>query len=271
MGDLFGTAKNLEQFVYFSQITQARAVKAYVEHLRVHNFRNHGVLFWQFNDCCPAISWSAIDATYEPKALCYYARRFFSKLLITVVPELEKAQAGLPPALQPLNVIVINDSNLPITATLNCRLLDLFGSLLDQVATPVVIAPFSTSVLPKLPKETIFPTRPDKSALHLLMEKDGKKIAENLFLYLPDKYIDWPEAKITKLFSQTTDKQWKLKLKSNAIAKDVQISTSVAAQFSDNFIDLIPPNEFEITIDCEQQVSSIESVLQLRSLNKLVY
>jgi beta-mannosidase len=38
MGDLFGAAENLEQFVYLSQVTQARAVKAYVEHLRAHNY-----------------------------------------------------------------------------------------------------------------------------------------------------------------------------------------------------------------------------------------
>jgi len=96
-----------------------------------------------------------------------------------------------------------------------------------------------------------------------------KKLQKNLLFYLPDKYISWPEIKITRHFSQVNDKQWKLKLKSNAIAKDVQISTFVAARLSDNFIDLIPPNEFEMTIDCEQQLSSIESVLRLRSLKSV--
>ena len=75
-GDLFGAAENLPQFAYLSQITQARAVKAYVEHLRAHNFRNSGVLFWQFNDCSPAITWSAIDYIKQPKALYYYTKRF---------------------------------------------------------------------------------------------------------------------------------------------------------------------------------------------------
>jgi len=59
------------------------------------------------------------------------------------------------------------------------------------------------------------------------------------------------------------------KFQSNAIAKDVQINTSLAVQFSDNFIDMIPPDELEITIDCEQQISSIESVLQLRSISSV--
>jgi beta-mannosidase len=183
----------------------------------------------------------------------------------------------LPSALHPLKVIVINDSEQPITATLNCRLVDLFGHLLDQVAIPIAIAQFSTSTPLKLPKTIISPTHPDKSCLHLVIDKDGKKIAENLFFYLPDKYIDWPKVEISKGFSQITDKQWKLKLKTNAIAKDVQISTSVAAQFSDNFIDLIPPDEFEITIDCEQHLwvparrgpSSIEPALQIRCLKSV--
>ncbi len=269
VGDLFGTAEDLEQFTYLSQITQARAVKTYVEHLRAHNFRNNGALFWQFNDCCAAISWSAIDHTKQPKALYYYAKRFFSNLLITVVSEFDRAKANSPPLLQSLNAVAINDSNQPITATLNCRLIDLFGSLVDQVTFPIAISPFSTSAVLKLPKTLVHPARPDKSALHLLMEKDGQKTAENLFFYLPDKYIDWPEAEITSRWTPITKKKWKLKLKSNAVARDVQIDATAPAQFDDNFIDLIPPDEPEITIGFQQQVLSLEPALQLRSLNPM--
>lgn len=264
--DLFGTTANLEQFVYLSQITQARAVKSYVEHLRAHNFRNSGVLFWQFNDCSPAISWSAVDCTKAPKALYYYAKRFFSERLVIAVSEFGKARAGSPPELQSINVVAINDSGRPLTATLNCRLIDLFGRLIDQVSFPVAVAPFRTSVPLKLPKTIIFPAHPDKSALCLTMENNGQKIAENLFLYLPDKYVDWPEAEITSRLSPIAENQWKLKLKSNAVVRDVQISTTVDAKLSNNFIDLIPPGESEITIECEQRVCSLESLLQLRSL-----
>ena len=265
-GDLFGTAENLEQFVYLSQITQARAVKAYVEHLRAHSRRNSGVLFWQLNDCCPAISWSAIDHRRSPKALYYYAKRFFSKLLIAVVPRWTRLKAELPPTLQSLDVIVINETNKPVTAVLNCRLIDLFGQLLDCAAFPVAIAPFGTSITLKLPREIAFPTHPDKSALHLLMTGNDKKNVENLFFYLPDKYIDWPSVKITKYIYRIADRKWKMKLQSNAVAKDVQISGADPVQFSDNFFDLIPPDELEVTIDCQQQSTSIESQLQLRCL-----
>jgi len=269
MGDLFGSTESLEQFVYLSQLTQARAIKAYVEYLRAHNHRNYGVLFWQFNDCCPTISWSAMDYSKKPKALYYYAKRFFSEVLVALSPDSEQAQTISAPALQSLNVTVINDSNQPISATLSCRLIDLSGHLLDQAILPAAIAPFSTSTPHRLPKAIVSPSYPDKSALHLLVEKDGKKIAENLFFYLPDKYIDWPKVEITKSVSQITDKRWKLELKSNAIAKDVQINSPAAARFSDNFVDLIPPEQIEITIDSKQPVSSIESELRLSSINSV--
>ena len=264
--DLFGATENLEQFAYLSQITQARAIKAYVEHLRAHNFRNNGALFWHFNDCCPAISFSAVDYTGEPKALYYYAKRFFAGRLIAVVPELKRAKAENPAELQSINIIVINDSAEPLTAMLNCRLIDLFGHLLDHVAYPVAITPFGKSTPLKLPKAMVSPAAPEKSCLNLVMDNDGERIAENLLFYLPDKYIDWPQAKITTCLSQITEKKWKLKLKSNAVAKDVQISTGIWSQFSDNFVDIIPPGEVEIIIDCPQRPLSFESTLQIRSL-----
>ncbi|MCJ7691881.1 MAG: hypothetical protein MUO22_00500, partial [Sedimentisphaerales bacterium] len=270
IGDLFGPAKNVEQLVYLSQIMQARGVKTYVEHLRAHKSRNSGVLFWQFNDCCPAISWSAIDNTREPKAVYYYARRFFSDLLITVVSAATKAQNNLQPKPEPFNVVAINDSPDPVTATLNCQLIDLFGNVLDRVSFPIAIAPLSVSTAPKLPRELISPNNPENSMLHIALDKEGAKIAQNSFFYLPDKYINWPEPQITKSLRQVTDRQWKLKLKSNAIAIDVQISAPVKVKFSDNFMDLIPQDELEITIDYEQQVSLLESELQLRCLQSII-
>ena len=269
IGDLFSPAQNVEQLVYLSQVMQARGIKTYVEHLRAHKSRNSGVLFWQFNDCCPAISWSAIDYTRRPKALFYYAKRFFSDLLITVVSAAAKAQNNLQPKLEPSNVVVINDSPDPVTATLNCQLIDLSGDVLDHVSFPIAIAPLSTSTVPKLPRSFIRPNDPENSVLHVTLDKEGAKITQNSFFYLPDKHINWPEPQITKSLKQVTDRQWKLKLKSDVIAKDVQVNLTVKSKLSDNFIDLMPQDEIGITINCEQEVSLVESELQLRCLQSM--
>ena len=264
VGDLFGSAANIEQFGYFSQIAQARAAKMYVEHLRAHNHSNHGVLFRRLNGCCPGMDFSAIDYMKRPKALYYYAKRFFSDLLIAVVPTLEQVKADSCPAIKSLNIVAVNDSINPITATLNCRLMDLFGSIIDKVAFPVVIGPFSSSPPFKLPKTFARPDDPERSCLHLVMETDGEALVENTFFYLPDKHIEWPEVEVSALLSAVGEKRWKLKLKANAIAKDVQINSSVPVRYSDNFVDLLCENEVELTIDSLQAADSLESALKLR-------
>lgn len=42
-----------------------------------------GALYWQLNDCWPVISWSSIDSCGRWKALQYYAKRFFSPVLLS--------------------------------------------------------------------------------------------------------------------------------------------------------------------------------------------
>jgi len=259
ISELFGNARTVEQFVHLSQVTQARAIKTYVEHLRVNSQINSGAIFWQFNDCCPAISWSAIDYYGHPKALYYYAKRFFEKLTVTFLPKFENTKANTPPMLRVMHAAVINDCPQPLTAILNCKLIDLFGKCIDQLTLPLSIGPFSTSLPIKLPKAFDVPKEPEKSALHIVVEKHGKKKAENLFLYLPDKYIKWPRAKIEKKMEQTDEKQWNLTLKANAIVKDLHIAIAGSTPFSDNFIDLIPPDEKTIAIQCTKQQLPIET------------
>ncbi len=247
--ELFGPAKNLEQFIYLSQLTQARGVKTFVEHLRAHRQRNYGQIFWQLNDCFPAISWAAIDFDGRQKALYYYASRFFAPILLVIVPTYKKHFQNLPPILETAVIIAVNQTNRPVTATLSCRLADFYGNEIDKTGLPVAISPYAASSPFALPKAMVQPAEPDNCYVQLALESDGKEIAKNNFFYWPDKFINWPTVQITPQLARIEQDRWQLKLKTNAMAKDVQITTEPYAQLSDNFIDLMPGREVEITID----------------------
>lgn len=77
----FGEYKDFESFVYLSQLNQAEAIKFGVEHWRSRKYKTAGTLFWQLNDSWPVFSWSAVDYFKRPKALYYYAKRFFADVL----------------------------------------------------------------------------------------------------------------------------------------------------------------------------------------------
>lgn len=83
----FRAPRDFAAMVYLSQVMQAEAIKFAVENMRSRRPRNMGTLFWQLDDCWPAISWSSIDYFGRPKALEFYAPRFYAPLLVTATIE----------------------------------------------------------------------------------------------------------------------------------------------------------------------------------------
>ena len=256
IGDLFGSPKDIRQLVYFSQLTQARGIKMHVEHLRVNNRQNNGMMFWQLADCAPAISWSAIDFLKNPKALYYYATRFYAEQLVAVAANLKS-----------LGVVVVNQSTNLVTGNVECTLRKLSGQVLDRMEVPVSLGPFTNSTVLKLPQNMSEPALPNQCVLYVSLQSNDNVIADNSFFYLPDKYIDFPEVQITKSINQIEQGKFRLKLSSNAITKDVQIIPPVEAQLSDNFFDLTPNAEREITITCKDDDTLNADDIQLFSVN----
>lgn len=74
---------DLDTLVYASQLLQAEAIKYGVEHWRRNRGRCMGAVYWQLNDIWPVASWASIDYFGRWKALHYFAKRFFSPLMIS--------------------------------------------------------------------------------------------------------------------------------------------------------------------------------------------
>ena len=267
--ELFAPPEDLNQWVYVSQLTQARAVKKHVEHLRAHPERNYGVLFWQFADCSPAISWASLDYRQKPKALYYYCKRIYAKTFVAVRSSFKEALPGQTAKLDELSVIVKNETESPMTATLNCRLIDLKGNVIDSVSSPTMLMPFSHSNPLQMPKEMVTPNNPQDCCLHLAVENNGNIIAENLFFYMPDKHINWPKANIEKQLSRTDDTTWQLRLKADVLVKDFCIQTDDDVILSDNFIDLMGQQQTTITIKCAADITYLGDKLRFYNVNSL--
>ncbi len=79
---LYGEPKNFEEFVYFSQLTQAKAVSMAIAGHRVDSPRCGGTLYWQLNDCWPAPTWSSIDYLGNWKALQYAVKKDYENITV---------------------------------------------------------------------------------------------------------------------------------------------------------------------------------------------
>lgn len=79
---LYGTPSTFEDFVYYSQLTQATAVSMAVTGHRLDAPRCMGTLYWQINDCWPAPSWSSIDYFGNWKALQYRIKEDYEDIAV---------------------------------------------------------------------------------------------------------------------------------------------------------------------------------------------
>jgi beta-mannosidase len=79
---LYGETEDFERFIYYSQLTQAKAVGIAISGHRIDMPRCMGTIFWQLNDCWPAPTWSSIDYYGNWKALHYEARASFEDLTV---------------------------------------------------------------------------------------------------------------------------------------------------------------------------------------------
>ena len=77
--------ETFENLLYASQLLQAEAIKYGVEHFRRNrnDDRCMGAIYWQLNDIWPVASWASLDYYYRWKALQYYAKRFFTPVMLS--------------------------------------------------------------------------------------------------------------------------------------------------------------------------------------------
>jgi beta-mannosidase len=80
----YPASRNLEEWVYYSQLNQRDALRHGVEHYRRSEFCR-GSLIWQFNDIWPVQSWAYLDSESNPKPLAYELERLYSDVLISLV------------------------------------------------------------------------------------------------------------------------------------------------------------------------------------------
>ncbi|MCZ9341187.1 glycoside hydrolase family 2 protein, partial [Streptomyces sp. TRM76130] len=75
---------DFDRWHYLTQVVQARAVAAGIEHWRSHWPVCAGTIVWQLNDCWPVTSWSAVDGDGREKPLYHELRRLYADRLLVL-------------------------------------------------------------------------------------------------------------------------------------------------------------------------------------------
>jgi beta-mannosidase len=225
-----------EDYVYMSQLTQAKGMTMGMEAQRRAMPYCMGSLYWQLNDCWPVVSWSSIDFMGNWKALHYKAKKSFEDVLISSIVENDTIQT-----------YIVSDKLQALEGTLTLEFLDFTGGNLHKVEQKTKI-PANTSQLVVKTALSDINANPSNYVMKgtFISNTDETSNSSSLFytarpkdLKLPDENISTKVTKIENGFS--------IEVTAKRLQKDVFFHTKAKGHFSDNFLDVLPNQTVTIT------------------------
>jgi beta-mannosidase len=246
--DHYRLPKDFESLLWVSEILQAEGMKTAVEHFRSQMPRTMGALYWQINDCWPVASWSGIDYTGTWKALHYYARRFYSPVLVVPVDD------G-----QDLRIFSVSDLDQPLDAELHLGVFSYDGTTVQQAKTPIRLDPRTSRLVASKPLEELCSgLQPNEIYLVCELKKGETTISSNVFHFSELKRVDLPQPEIRPEVLEK-DGRPVVRLQTSKFAKNVYLSVpGIRGRFSDNFFDLLPGRSHEVAFVSDRPVSADE-------------
>ena len=259
--DWFRMPKNFDMTCYLTQILQADGIKLAVEHFRRNMPQTMGTLYWQLNDCWPVISWSSIDYFARKKALHYFAKRFFSSLLISACADEKTGKA---------KIYATSDLRQKTSAKINWTLTNLDGKIIDQDVTKIMIPPRRSKQAATLNlARYITQFGADNLLLWLKLSAGIKVVSQNLVTFTKPKNLKLTKPQISYSVTSAKKGVFNLTLKSKRPALYTWLELAGRdADFSDNYVHLYPNQPQKISVKPHESVTKSEFAkkLQIRTI-----
>ncbi len=233
----FKVPESFEDYVYVSQLLQARGIVTAIEAHRRARPYNMGTMYWQLNDCWPVTSWSGIDYNLRPKAVQYAITKAYDRFLISFTEETDS-----------LAMWVVSDCFVDRTPTLQWWLIDFDGDTLTGGENNFELPAGSSVMADNVAFRNLLPHRSLKSQVVLSAKVwDGDYLlADGLHYFVAPKYLQLSEIpEITMEVSRLGD-GYQLTLSSQKLAKNLWLHATTDGWWSDNYFDLLAGERVEV-------------------------
>ncbi len=246
--------KDFDSLLYASQILQAEAIKYGVEHWRRNRGRCMGSLYWQLNDCWPVASWSSIDYYGRWKALHYFAKNFYSPVLLSL------REDGTDVELH-----VTNDSLEKVNTRIEWKLCKNTSQVIQEGTISSEIASLTAKQCEKLSFRKLLTKDSSRNTyLECRLYVNGVQTTVKTHLFTKPKHFSFlnPELSFTVM---ETEQAYMISVSSSAFAKYVELELESAdCKFSDNYFDISAGDKRMIGVSKK----SLTEALDLKSFEK---
>lgn len=236
----YSGSNNFENYIYLSQLLQARGISTAMEAHRRNMPYCMGTLYWQMNDCWPVTSWSAIDHYGNRKALYYASRKIFSPVITSV---LQNKNA--------LDCYIIADGKQQNNPQAIVEIIQTDDNLLssDTILIPAIT---DTTFIFYTIRENIF-TAKTKKVLRIRLMQNNKMVYEYFYYLVAPKELQLKKPDLE--ISYDPGKQM-ITLNTNVFAAGVYLYTENSElKLSDNYFDLAPGEPKYVFLEQETEIS----------------
>jgi len=234
----FGEAKNPEEYIFYSQLSQALTFKFAMEHFRARKPSCGGGLFWQYNDIWPTETCSIIDYYMKKKIAYYWAKKACSPLMVTFIEPGKKDR---------IDLWTVNDTLAEIEGELLLSRRNFRGKILEDERMKKTIpancaAKLHSIVIPRDIKR-------NEEFLNAEFLVNGESAADNKYFFSLFRDRKLPECSVTWGIGKTSPDEYLISLKTDVYACMVNIDTGDEnCSLSDNWFDIIPGEKKNVVV-----------------------
>jgi len=234
---------DFEDFLYKSQLTQAKAMEMAITAHRQRAGHNMGTLYWQINDTWPGPSWSSIDYYGRWKASHYKVRQLYQPVMASAI--LDKGSGNVwvhstSPEIQDLQVVVTRH---PLRGKAEQIVLD----------TTFTLSPFAaieSALSFEYPR-----SQRNSSVWEVTLWKGEQRLSSSVQMAVRPKRLRIPQGQVVL---QHLPESQSIELTSSTFIPDVWLEADGVSHWSDNSFHLLPSQtvriRYEGTLESEKEI-----------------
>lgn len=225
---------------YVSQLLQARGMYMGAIAHRIAKPVCMGSLYWQLNDCWPAVSWSSVAWNGQWKALHYTMAKAFAPVTAAAVGNADSLQLWL-----------LNDFPVPQTTTVGWQVFDVYGNCLAQDSVTMETAFASQKVATLEASNGLWQGHPVEELVVVPWVRiAGKRLNGKMEGFVVPGKILWQDPQL-QLASNTTDKGCRITIATDVPVYGLRLQSEKAGSFRDNYFSLIPGATREVVFEAQ--------------------
>ena len=236
--------EDFEDYIYVSQLLQARGIKTAIEAHRRARPYNMGTMYWQLNDCWPITSWSGIDYDLRWKAMQFAIKMAYDRFLVSFVEDNDS-----------LAIWVVSDCFIDRNTELRWQLMTFDGDTLKTGSTGFTLPAGSSVVAAQMALKDFAISKANRQQVVLKAGVWDKSdlLVDALYYFGKPKELILPENSGTQLSVEPVSDGYLLTISAEKLAKNVWIQTDAEGSFSNNFFDVLPGEWVQVSFSSSHQ------------------